>query len=178
MDLPPLLYLWKFCVLCKCVRYELLFFCKCQHSGNVTPFFFALATFSYWLSSLITLQTCDKRRVFEQSITLTAREVNLKTISGKGNTKGLMGEAVKKKRKTSSLPFSPMAEQDAKIENFHFKTLLYSWRAKVPGIGVDGTLNSADTQFVLSGWETRDAFHYRKWLSRALVREPWWMSYA
>lgn len=52
-----------------------------------------------------------------------------------------MGEAVKKKkRKTSSLLFSPMAEHDAKIKNFHFKTLPYSWRAEVIRIGIDGNL--------------------------------------
>lgn len=48
-----------------------------------------------------------------------------------------MGEAVKKEEEALLPPFLPMAKQDAKIENFHFKTLLYSWRSKVIGIGVD-----------------------------------------
>lgn len=53
-----------------------------------------------------------------------------------------MGEAVKKEQEEEEEeallpPFLPMAKQDAKIENFHFKTLLYSWRSKVIGIEVD-----------------------------------------
>lgn len=102
MDLPPSLYLWQFGVLSRRFRYETLF----SVDANIQEMFplFALVPFSYWVSALITR---DNRRVFEQSITLIAREVNLKTISGTGNTKALMGEAVKKKKQDLFPPLLP-----------------------------------------------------------------------